>query len=238
MMDDEATPRPTHADTRTRDLGKWLTGSGVLIACLLVVIGVLGLTIMRQVHIIDALVVGVSQQRDQFNACKDKPASSKGCTTPIAAEPSVIVQQGSRGLPGIPGATGAAGAQGSAGPQGPQGPQGPPGPIGKTGPPPGCALLTSGCMGATGPVGPQGPTGKQGPAGEDGKDGEDGAPGKNGADGATGATGPQGAQGPQGEMGPQGNAGRGIASTKCVNGQWVVTYTDGTQEDPQGVCSL
>ena len=67
----DAEIRPTRGDARTQNLGKWLTGSGVLIAALLAVIGVLGMTIFRQVHIIDALVVGVTEQRDQFTACKN-----------------------------------------------------------------------------------------------------------------------------------------------------------------------
>lgn len=72
---------PTRADVRTASLGKWLIASGVMIAGLLAVVAVLGLTVFRQVHIIDALASGVSQQRSQFDACKGKPASTIGCIT-------------------------------------------------------------------------------------------------------------------------------------------------------------
>lgn len=229
----DAEIRPTRGDARTQNLGKWLTGSGVLIAMLLAVIAILGLTVFRQVHIIDALVVGVSQQRDQFTACKDKPASARGCTTPIAAEPSAIVKAGSRGLPGLPGADG---ARGPAGPQGPVGPQGPPGPIGKTGPPPGCVLLTTACQGAIGPTGPAGKDGAQGVAGAPGKDGPPGADGK---DGAQGPPGSDGATGPQGPAGVPGADGRGIADTDCLDdGTWQITYTDGTKQITQGPCKV
>lgn len=232
-MAEQETMPPTRADDRNRDMGKWLIGSGVMIAGLLVIIAGLGLTVFRQVHIIDALVAGVSQQRDQFQACRGKPSTTAGCATPVAAEPSVIVKQGSRGVPGIAGAAGQQGPQGPAGPQGPVGPQGPAGPIGKTGPPPGCALLQTACVGAPGPTGPKGDQGSPGPAGAQGPRGETGPKGEQGEPGAQG---PAGTQGPQGEMGVQGNPGRGITSTKCVNGAWVITYSDGTQEDPQGSC--
>lgn len=217
---------PTRGDERTRSLGKWLTGSGVMIFALLMVIGGLGLTVVRQVHIIDALASGVSQQRDQFTACKNKPATAAGCTTPVAAEPSVIVKQGK------------AGPIGATGIQGPQGPQGPIGPVGKPGIPgdsPKCLLLVSACSGPTGPRGDQGPAGPAGKDGEQGPAGADGAAGKDGADGATGA---------QGEMGAQGPKGVGINSTQCTddntpNGShWLITYADGTSETSPGPCRV
>lgn len=211
------------SDDRTRSLGKWLIGSGVMTTVLLVVIAMLGLTVFRQVHIIDALASGVTQQRDQFTACKNKPATTAGCSTPVAAEPSVIVKQGKAGPTGI---------------QGPQGPQGPIGPVGKPGIPgdsPKCLLLVSACSG------PQGPEGKQGPAGEAGKQGERGPAG---ADGAPGPAGPEGKQGAQGEMGAQGPKGVGVSSTQCTdddtpNGShWLITYADGTSETSPGPCRV
>lgn len=225
--------RPSRGDARAQNLGKWLTGSGVLIASLLVVIAVLGLTVFRQVHIIDALAAGVTQQRDQFTACKNKPASAAGCTTPVAAEPSVIVKQGSSGLPGTNGLNGSVGP---VGPQGPPGPAGPPGPIGKTGPPPGCALLSTACQGLAGATGPAGPPGAQGPAGADGKNGSDGA---TGPEGKPGPAGPAGESGSPGEAGATGTAGRGIADTDCLDdGTWRISYTDGTEQIVSGPCKV
>lgn len=235
-MDDVPELPPAEGDARTKNLGKWLTGSGVMIACLLVVVGMLGLTVIRQVHVIDALVVGVTQQRDQFTACKNKPATAPGCTTPVAAEPSVIVKQGSRGPAGLSGAVGAVG------PQGPQGPQGPVGPIGKTGPPPGCALLSTACVGVAGPAGPAGPAGKdgkdggQGPAGADGKDGGQGPAGPAGADGKNGADGAPGMQGAQGVQGYS------VTDMDCVGddaaSHWVIYLSSGEKIDATGPCRV
>lgn len=64
-------------------------------------------------------------------------------------------------------------------------------------------------QGATGPLGPQGPAG---------------LPGTSGAEGLTGPPGPEG---PTGVPGP---AGRGITATSLVDGQLVVTYSDGASE--------
>lgn len=223
----EQTPPATRTDAHVRNLGKWLTGTGVLIAALLVVIAVLATTVSQQSAAIGRLSGALTGQRDQFQSCKGKPATASGCATPVAAEPSVIVKQGARGPIGpigLTGATGPQGPQGPAGPAGPRGPAGPVGPTGKPGPPPGCALLSTACIGAQGPAGPKGETGPKGEKGDTGARGE------------TGPKGEKGDQGAQGEMGVQGAPGRGITSTKCVNGQWVVTYSDGTQEEPQGSC--
>ncbi len=218
---------PTRGDSRTASLGKWLTGSGVMIFALLLVIAGLGLTVVRQVHIIDALAAGVSQQRDQFDACKGKPATTAGCTTPVAAEPSVIVKQGKAGPIGLTGPTGV---------QGPQGPAGPPGPIGKpgvAGKAPACLLLVNACSGA------QGPEGKQGPAGPAGKDGEQGPAGVQGEQGPAGQQGEPGSIGPQGPAGSTGPAGRGIADTDCQeDGTWLISYTDGTTDVVNGPCRV
>lgn len=218
---------PTRGDERTKSLGKWLTGSGVMIFALLLVVAMLGLTVFRQAHIIDALASGVSQQRDQFTACKNKPATAAGCTTPVAAEPSVIVKQGKAGP------IGATGIQGPQGPPGIQGDPGKQGPVGKPGIPgnsPKCLLLVSACSGPTGPRGDQGPAGPAGKDGEQGPAGADGVAGKDGADGATGA---------QGEMGVQGPKGVGISSTTCQpDGAWLITYTDGTTDTAQGPCRI
>lgn len=225
--------RPTRADTRTQNLGKWLTGSGVMIAVLLAVIAMLGLTVFRQIHIIDALAAGVTQQRDQFTACKNKPATTAGCTTPVAAEPSVIAKQGSRGPIGLTGGVG------PVGPQGPQGPQGPPGATGKTGPPPGCALLSTGCIGAPGAAGPAGPPGADGKNGLNGKDGPPGADGKDGADGKNGQDGAPGIPGTAGANGYS------VVDSDCIgDGEqsfWRITLNNGVDQktiDTQGPCRV
>lgn len=220
-MPDE-TPPPTKGDAHRENLGKWLTGSGVMIALLLLVLAGMALTIVRQVHIIDALASGLTQQRSQFGACQGKPATTAGCTTPVAAEPSVIIKQGKQGTQGLPGATG---NQGPQGPPGPQGPQGVPGPIGKPGPPPSCALLSSACVGATGPAGPRGETGPKGD---------------------TGDTGAQGPKGDTGDQGPQGIPGKdapppySVTAVDCVDVTadqqvWRFTFSNGSDKYTQDV---
>lgn len=230
--------RPSNlgAERRTVDrrAGRLLVSSGAFnLVMVLVVAALLG--ILAQVTTVNAsLATALSQQRDQFTACKDKPATATGCTTPVAAEPSVIVKQGSP-LPGLPGLPGAIGPQGPQGPTGPQGPQGPPGAAGKTGPPPGCALLSTACIGATGTAGLPGKDGR------DGLDGKDGAAGTAGKDGADGLPGKDGAQGP---MGVQGNPGVGLSSSQCVDddtptkSHWLMTYEDGRQETSPGPCRV
>lgn len=129
--------------------------------------------------------------------------------------------------PGPPGKTGETGARGPVGAQGPQGEPGPPGvagpqgPRGVAGPPPGCALLSSGCVGAagqTGPAGAAGAQGEQGPKGETGPQGIEGPIGQMGESGPAGPAGPQGTQGPQGE---QGIPGPDSSVAKCaeLNGE-------------------
>jgi hypothetical protein len=197
---------------------------------LMLVVAVLATTVVQQSGAIGRLSSALTGQRDQFDTCRGKPASTPGCTAPVAAEPSVIVKQGTRGPVGL---TGAMGPMGPTGPRGPMGPPGAMGPMGLPGNSPRCLLETTRCVGAAGKAGKDGKDGAPGKNGADGKngvDGKDGAPGTNGVDGKNGADGAPGA------MGPQGNPGRGIQSTSCVNGRWVVTYTDGTQEEPQGTC--
>lgn len=199
--------KPTRGDERTKSLGKWLTGSGVLNAVLLAVVAMLMSVIVTQTNAIDALSNGLTQQRSQFDACKAKPADTRGCTTPVAAEPSVIVKQGKRGPIGL---TGPAGVPGPQGPQGPAGPQGLPGPVGAAGKSPACLLLVSACSGAQGPEGKQGPVGatgkqgEQGPAGAQGPQGNDGKQGEAGPAGPAGPAGAEGAQGPPGPVCPAG----------------------------------
>lgn len=89
----------------------------------------------------------------------------------------------------------------------------------------------TGVQGIQGEKGEKGDTGAQGVAGKDGKDGV------NGADGAKGDKGDTGAQGVQGEKGDKGDAGRGIAKTEIVNGELIITYTDGTQDNLGGITS-
>ena len=222
--------------SRERRAGRLLIGSGIINFVLMLVVVALATVVLQQSGAIERLSGALIGQRDQFQDCQGKPARTVGCTQPVAAEPSVIVKQGAQGPIGLPGAMGPEGPQGPQGPAGPpgaQGPRGPVGPVGKTGPPPGCALLSTACVG---PAGPRGPQGDKGDKGETGDRGDKGDPGPAGPAGPQGPQGEQGERGVQGLMGAQGPPGRGIASTKCVNGQWVVTYTDGTQEEPQGAC--
>jgi hypothetical protein len=123
------------------------------------------------------------------------------------------------GPAGPPGASGQAGANGKTGPSGSPGATGSAGPSGKVGP--------SGSKGATGL------TGGQGPAGKDGTDGLAGPAGPSGPPGSTGPTGPAGQNGTDGTNGKDG---RSIESTDCVDGRWVVTYSDGTSQTTNGVC--
>lgn len=100
------------------------------------------------------------------------------------------------------------GQPGEQGLQGEKGEKGEPGEKGETG-----------AMGPTGLTGPMGPAGAAGPSGGQGEQGEQGEQGNDG---------PMGPVGPEGPIGP---AGRGISSTTCnADGQFVVTYTDGTSE--------
>lgn len=235
MTEQTPVPSPNLGDDRKaarhRD-GRLLIGSGVTNLLLVLVVAVLATVVVQQSGAIGRLSGALTGQRDQFTACKNQPATAPGCTQPVAAEPAVIVKEGQRGLAG---AVGAPGSQGPMGPQGPVGPAGPPGAVGKTGPPPGCALLSTACIGTTGAAGT---------AGKDGADGKDGINGVDGKDGAPGKDGEPGQQGGQGEMGTQGPPGVGIDSTQCVNddtatgSHWLVTYKDGAQETSAGPCRI
>lgn len=243
----EQTPPPvlaTDRGERDRRTGRLLIGSGLYNLLATVIIAVMAGVIISQTGAISRLSAGLTQQRSQFEACKDKPAGYRGCTQAVAAEPSVIVKQGGRGpmgLTGSAGAVGAPGPQGPTGPAGPPGPTGPPGPVGKPGPPPGCALLSTACVGATGSQGPKGATG---PQGDQGPAGEQGPKGDPGAQGDQGPAGPEGKQGLQGEMGAQGPQGVGISSTICTDddttdgSHWVITYSNGTQDTAKGPCRV
>lgn len=235
-------PSNPGAEHRTVDhrTGRLLVGSGAFNLVLCVIVAGLLLILAQVTAVNGSLASALSQQRDQFQTCKSKPVGTRGCTTPVAAEPSVIVKEGTRGLPGLPGAAGAIGAQGPAGPAGPQGPPGPPGAQGKTGPPPGCALLASACIGAPGT------------AGQDGKDGKNGADGKDGLTPAClseaaqcrGADGKNGVDGKDGAMGATGVPGNSVSSSQCVDddtstgSHWLITYKDGAQETSPGPCRV
>ena len=58
-----------------------------------------------------------------------------------------------------------------------------------------------------------------------------------GEKGDKGDKGDAGAQGEKGEKGDKGDTGRGIAKTELVNGELIITYTDGTKENLGGVTS-
>ena len=55
--------------------------------------------------------------------------------------------------------------------------------------------------------------------------------------GEKGDKGDKGAQGEKGEKGDKGDTGRGIAKTELVNGELIITYTDGTKENLGSVTS-
>lgn len=240
-MTETPTPPPLVArEAKDRRTGRLLVGAGLTNALLGAIIIVLVTVVMQQAGAISRLSGALTGQRDQFVACKDKPATATGCTTPVAAEPAVVVKQGKTGLQGVGGPPGPQGVQGPAGPAGPRGP------VGKTGPPPGCALLSTACVGVSGPPGPAGP---QGPGGKPGADstvpGPEGQQGRPGADstvpGPEGPAGPAGPGGPQGVQGPQGTS---TSSTQCVDddttdgSHWLITYSNGTQETSKGPCRI
>lgn len=90
-----------------------------------------------------------------------------------------------------------------------------------------------GIPGVTGPRGPRGLPGAPGAAGESGAAGGVGEPG------AAGPAGPKGDPGPAGKDGAPGPAGRGLASMACAeNGDWHITYTDGTTQTVSGPCRV
>ena len=110
--------------------------------------------------------------------------------------------QGEQGAQGIQGEKGEQGIQGEKGDRGEQGAQG--------------------IQGEKGDRGEQGAQGIQGEKGDQGIQGEKGE---------QGIQGEKGDQGVQGEKGDQGESGRGIAKVELINGEVIVTYTDGTFEN-------
>lgn len=117
----------------------------------------------------------------------------------------------------VDGAGGAGGVPGQNGQDGQDGKDGATGPAGADG--------ADGSPGVQGQTGPQGDQGTPGLAGQDGKAGQDGAT----------VQGPAGPQGPQGVAGADG---RSIVSLTCQpDGAWLVTYSDGTTQNPGGSCA-
>ena len=150
-----------------------------------------------------SLETALNKQRQQFNRCKDVPASTPGCEAPVAPPASAI--PGPSGTPGGPGSPGVNGLQG---PPGPRGPAGANGRNGEHGAP--------GATGANGAPGANGTDGGPGPKGNDGSNGSPGADGSNGTNGADGSAGPKGDPGP---VGPQGDPGaNGTNGTNGTNG--------------------
>ena len=121
-------------------------------------------------------------------------------------EIGTIGPTGPQGPKGDDGAAGLPGPDGPAGPTGPKGERGVPGPDGPTGP-----------IGPEGPIGPRGAQGDKGDAG---------------ADGQTGLPGPKGETGDTGAQGTPGDDGVGVANIQEIDGELIVTLTDGNTEGP------
>ena len=81
------------------------------------------------------------------------------------------------------------------------------------------------CDDGAGEKGDQGEKGAQGPQGPQGDKGDQGEPGEKGEQGDKGD---KGDQGDQGEPGEKGDQGVGIEKVEVIDGELVVTYTDGT----------
>ena len=157
----------------------------------------------------------------------------------------VIGSDGAKGEKGDKGDTGARGEKGEKGDAGEQGIQGVAGKDGK-----------DGINGTNGVDGKDGTDGKDGVGintvniTEDGKlnitltngttlnlgtiKGEKGDKGDTGVQGEKGDKGDTGAKG---EKGDKGDTGRGIAKTELVNGELIITYTDGTKENLGSITS-
>ena len=164
--------------------------------------------------------------------------------------------QGAQGIQGIQGATGAQGAQGLTGATGATGNQGIAGVAGTNGQDgkdgQDGAKILYGIQDPTVSIGQDGDTfinndtndlfekvdgqwvlqtnlngadGQDGTNGTDGVDGVDGANGLNGQDGKDGADGQDGLNGTNGR---DGASGVGIQSSRVVNGDLIITYTDGS----------
>lgn len=78
-------------------------------------------------------------------------------------------------------------------------------------------------------VGADGKDGLNGADGKNGIDGTNGVDGKDGKDGINGVDGKDGKDGKDGTNGIDGKDGRGIADMAIINGEIVITYTDGTK---------
>lgn len=127
---------------------------------------------------------------------------------------------------------------GEQGERGLPGPPGPPGPPGKDGVDGASVTGPKGDVGAPGAPGADGQS-IQGAPGKDGASGVDGAPGPQGPPGETvvGPPGPAGAPGTPGEPGAPGADGRGISAITCQDdGNWAISYTDGTTSWTPGPC--
>ncbi len=88
-----------------------------------------------------------------------------------------------------------------------------------------------GDQGEQGLKGDKGDQGEQGPKGDKGDQGEQGPKGDKGDQGEQGPKGDKGDQGEQGPKGNKGDQGRGISKVEIINGELIITYTDGTVEN-------
>lgn len=142
-------------------------------------------------------------------------------------------------LKGDTGDQGSEGIQGIQGPVGPQGPRGLTGESGKNGiDGQDGASVVKGEVDSTGTLSLGLSNGStievsgnlKGPKGDAGAEGPQGPKGQQGPKGLQGLQGPAGIQGPQGPAGNDGTDGVGITSTQVVNGELLITLTNGTTQ--------
>ena len=127
------------------------------------------------------------------------------------------------GPKGDKGDQGEKGEPGEQGPKGDKGDQGEKGEIGEQGP-----KGDKGDQGEKGEIGEQGPKGDKGDQGEKGETGEQGPKGDKGDQGEKGETGEQGPKGDKGDQGEKGETGRGVSKIEIIDGELIISYTDGT----------
>lgn len=228
---------PTQADAKVRSNGRTLIGTGVALAVLILVAVFQQITIAEQGKAIGALSGGVTVLRNQVDTCANKPAKSAGCTTPAAAEPSIIVKEvRTVSLPGLVGDTGPSGAIGKAGIDGKS--YGCDGKVVDSNHPAAKCPGVPGAAASTPPAAKDGRDGVTPPCMQTPRQcqGEDGKPGGNGTDGVTPPCyfTPMQCQGADGKDAPAPAQPFSVIDTDCVGddaaSQWVTTVSNGTEQ--------